>query len=198
MAPGRGSTTRAAGPRVGSGRPARRATTARPGGRPGATAHGRMRGLSTTAIRPRLTSRAAVLVLVLAALLVSYASSLRAYVDQRHHISSVRASIAQSQRDIDALEREKKRWRDPAYVISQARARFAFGFPGEIGYQVLDADGQPLDHEDSLSAPRSLPESEPEWWQTTLTSIETAGNPPKDTPEPAAKITAPPAATPEP
>jgi hypothetical protein len=131
-----------------------------------------------------------VLVLVLAALMVSYASSLRAYLDQRHHVSEVRASIAQSERDISALQREKQRWKDPAYVISQARARFAFGFPGEIGYQVLDAEGRPLDHQDSLSAPRALEDPEPEWWQTTLTSIETAGHPPRET-APADKITAP-------
>jgi hypothetical protein len=47
-------------------------------------------------------------------------------------------------------------------------------------------------HEDSLSDPRALEDPEPEWWQTTLESIEVAGNPPDDT-APAEKITAPPA-----
>jgi hypothetical protein len=131
-----------------------------------------------------------VLVLVLAALMVSYASSLRAYLEQRHHISELHANIAQSERDIAALHREKQRWKDPAYVISQARERFAFGFPGEIGYQVLDADGRPLDHQDSLSAPRALEDPDPEWWQTTLTSIAAADHPPRES-APAAKITAP-------
>jgi hypothetical protein len=132
-----------------------------------------------------------VLVLVVAALAVSYASSLRAYVEQRHHVASLRESIADSERTIAALEREKRRWKDDAYVISQARARFAFGFPGEVGYQVLDEDGRPLDHEDSLSDPLTLEDPEPEWWQTTLDSIETAGEPPRESREPAEKITAP-------
>jgi cell division protein FtsB len=147
--------------------------------------------------RPRLTSRAAVLVLVLALLAVSYASSLRAYFEQRHHMQSLRASIAESEADIAALQREKRRWKDDAYVISQARARFAFGFPGEVGYRVLDADGRPLDHEDSLSDPKSLEDPDPEWWQTTLTSIEVAGNPPKESSGPADKITAPPQPKPQ-
>lgn len=142
-------------------------------------------------MRPRFTSRATVLVLVLAALMVSYASSLRAFVEQRQHISSLHSSIEESQEEIAALEREKKRWKDDAYVVSQARARFAFGFPGEIGYQVLDEDGDPFDHEDSLSAPKTLEDPEPEWWETTLTSIETAGHPQRETGEPAEKVVPP-------
>ncbi len=141
--------------------------------------------------RPRLTSRAAVHVLVVAALAVSYASSLRAYLEQRHHLSSLQTSIAESERNIAALEREKRRWKDDAYVVSQARARFAFGFPGEIGYQVLDEDGRPLGHQDSLSEPRTLEDPEPEWWQTTLESVELAGNPTTEEKTPARKVTAP-------
>lgn len=142
--------------------------------------------------RPRLTGRAAVLVLVVAALMVSYASSLRAYLEQRHHVSQLRASIAESEREIAELQREKDRWEDPAYVISQARARFAFGFPGEIGYQVLDVHGQPLDHDSTLSAPRATDDGRPEWWEATVSSIEAAGNPPRPDSGPADSITPPP------
>ena len=61
----------AAGTRGASGRsPTRRAAAGRPRRR-----------------RPRLTGRAAILVLVLAVLTVSYASSLRAYLQQREHIA---------------------------------------------------------------------------------------------------------------
>ena len=145
--------------------------------------------------RPRFTGRAAVLVLVLAGLMVSYASSFRAYLDQRHHVQQLETSIAESRTEIAALQREKQRWDDPAYVVAQARARFAFGFPGEIGFQVLDVDGRPLDHEDSLSDPTREVE-DPEWWQETLSSLEAAGNPPEDK-KPVAKITVPESAIPE-
>src|SRR5262245_15095986 len=60
--------------------------------------------------RSRLTGRAAVLVLVLAVLMVSYASSLRAYLQQRAHINDLKAAIAQHEADIDALEADKARW----------------------------------------------------------------------------------------
>jgi len=138
--------------------------------------------------RPRLTGRAAVLALVVAALMVSYASSLRAYLEQRSHIASLRESITESEAAIAGLEREKRRWDDPAYVVQQARARFAYGFPGEIGYQVLDVDGKPLDHQDSLADPAALEEPEPVWWQETLASIEAAGRRPEET-APATRLT---------
>src|SRR6185436_7973740 len=60
--------------------------------------------------RSRLTGRAAVLVLVLAVLTVSYASSLRAYLQQRSHINELKVSIAQREAAIDELEDEKTRW----------------------------------------------------------------------------------------
>jgi Septum formation initiator len=131
-----------------------------------------------------------VLVLVLAALMVSYASSLRAYVEQRRHLGALQEQIQRSEQNIADLQREQRRWQDDAYVISQARARFAFGFPGEVGYRVLDEDGEPLDHQSSLSDPKQLDDPEPEWWQTTLTSIDEAGNPRPDL-EPAERIVPP-------
>jgi cell division protein FtsB len=166
----------------------------RPGSRPGVGRRPR-RSEPGSAPRPRLTGRAAVLVLVVAGLMVSYASSFRAYLDQRHHIEQLQSSIAQSRSEIAALQREKQRWKDPAYVVAQARARFAFGFPGEIGFQVLDEDGRPLDHEDSLTDPAQEVE-DPEWWQKTLGSVQAAGNPPREE-APAAKITVPRSAIPE-
>lgn len=142
-------------------------------------------------LRSRLTGRAAVLVLVLAALLVSFASSLRAQLEQRSHISSLRASIASSERTIEDLQREKRRWQDPAYVEAQARARFAFGYPGEIGYHVLDEDGRPLDPQSSLEPPPSVGDGKPEWWESTLSSLEAADRPVEPEPTPVQRIRAP-------
>ncbi len=164
-----------------------------PGRRPGDRGwRGRSAAAADAAPRPRLTSRAAVLVLVLATHAVSDASSLRAYLEERDHLSSLRRQISASEAEIEELRREKQRWRDDAYVASQARARFAFGFPGEIGYRVLDEDGEPLDQDVTLSDPKALPDDEPEWWETTLDSIETAGNPPPEDSGPAEKLTVPP------
>src|ERR1700710_2227235 len=92
--------------------------------------------------RSRLTGRAAVLVLVLAVLTVSYASSLRAYLQQRSQINDLKSSIAQHEANIDTLESEKARWDDPAYVRTQARERLGYVMPGEKTYLVLGEDGK--------------------------------------------------------
>jgi hypothetical protein len=120
-------------------------------------------------------------VLVLALLMMSYASSMRAYLQQRSHIAELRASIARNQVAVDRLNREKKRWHDPAYVQSVAHQRFGWVLPGEIGFQVLDDNGKPMDHTDSLSAPSSVADrTRPLWWQSAWGSVIAAGKPVAD------------------
>ena len=136
--------------------------------------------------RPSFTGRAAVLVLVLAVLTVSYASSLRAYLQQRSHIGDLKAQIAQREANIDDLEREKKRWDDPAYVKAQARARFGYLMPGESGFEVIGPDGEPLEAQASLNDPSDVIKTVPKaWWSAAWESMELAGNPPPPDAEPA-------------
>ncbi len=139
--------------------------------------------------RPRFTGRAAVLVLVLAVLTVSYASSLRAYLQQRAHIGDLKVAIAERESAINSLEREKKRWEDPAFVKAQARARFGYLMPGETGFLVLDKDGKPLESQTSLSDPDDVIKSVPTaWWDNAWASVEMAGDPPAPTDGPATEI----------
>jgi cell division protein FtsB len=138
--------------------------------------------------RPRLTGRATVLVLVLSLLTISYASSLRAYLDQRSHIDDLKSQIALREARISDLEREKGRWDDPAYVRQQARD-LNYVMPGETAYVVLDENGKPLDSDAKLSDPAAVaPKAPTEWWSTAWKSVELAGNPPKPEAPPASKI----------
>ncbi len=119
------------------------------------------------------------LVLVLAVLTVSYASSLRAYLQQRSHIGDLRAQIAEREASINDLEREKQRWNDPAYVKAQARARFGYLMPGESGFEVIGPDGKPLEAQAVLNDPSEVIKTVPEaWWTAAWDSMELAGNPP--------------------
>jgi hypothetical protein len=130
-----------------------------------------------------------VLVLVLAVLTVSYASSLRAYLQQRSHINDLKASIAQHEANIDALESEKKRWEDPAYVEQQARERLGYVMPGEKTYLVLGEDGQPLEPAAELDDPAAVLSTTPTaWWSDGWASVELAGDPPKATKPPVTQI----------
>ena len=146
-------------------------------------------GSTPTGRRPRLTGRAAVLVLVLAVLTVSYASSMRAYLQQRSHISELKADIAEREASINDLEREKRRWQDPAYVEAQARAHFGYLMPGETGFVVLDSEGDPLESGAELSDPDAVVKQVPRaWWDDAWASVELAGHPPKPTDGPAGRI----------
>ena len=120
-----------------------------------------------------------VLVLVLSVLTISYASSLKAYFQQHSQIQDLRAQIASSQSSIDELESEKQRWKDPAYVKEQARARFGYLMPGETSYVVIGSDGKPLAAQATLSDPRTTTTTTPTaWWTAEWKSVRLAGNPP--------------------
>ncbi|GAB3254711.1 FtsB family cell division protein [Nocardioides dilutus] len=139
--------------------------------------------------RSRLTSRAAVLVLVVAVLMVSYASSMKAFLQQRAHINDLKAQIVQRETNIDALEAEKQRWSDPAYIEQQARARLGYVMPGEKTYLVLDEDGNALRPQSDLDDPAEvLTATTTPWWSDAWESVELAGHPPKPAKPPATEI----------
>ena len=119
------------------------------------------------------------LVLVVSVLTVSYGSSLKAYLQQRSQIAELKEQIAVREQSISALEREKRRWEDPAFVQAQARERFGYLMPGETSYVVLDENGQPLESEARLHDPDEVVKVEPTaWWTTAWASVELAGVPP--------------------
>ena len=177
---------RAAGPRRAPPRPARRPTARTQGSRaePGEEPRG----------RSRLTARAGVLLLVLLVLVISYASSLRAWLQQRAEIEAARADIARTQASVNELEREKQRWEDPAYVQQQARERFGWVLPGEVGYRVIDADGTTLG---APAPPAILAEQPPsdDWYDDVWGSIRAAGavQEQSDSPRPQDEVITPPA-----
>ena len=144
--------------------------------------------------RPRFTGRAVVLVLVVLVLLVSYASSAKAYLQQRSELGALQERIDVARGELVGLERERQRWHDEAYVAQQARERFGFVMPGEVAYQVIDRDGQPLEHSSRLSEPgMTAEEADPTWFQNLWESTRVAGQP-RLAPDPASRI-APPRAT---
>ena len=133
----------------------------------------------------------AVLVVVAAVLVVSYASSMRAYLQQRSQIDDLRSQIASSKEHISSLEREKRRWDDPAYVEAQTRERLGWVLPGETSYQVIDRNGKPLERSTGLSDPDSVAEPVPDpWWGKVYGTLQAADHPEK-VPVPATRITPP-------
>jgi cell division protein FtsB len=127
--------------------------------------------------RAKLTGRAAVLLLVVAVLAVSYASSMRAWLKQRSDINTLNAQIADQRQDVATLRQQKARLHDPAYIASLARSRFGWILPGETGYRVIGANGEVLsDGGSTLSDPATQANPPPtEWWQDTYATVIAAG-----------------------
>ncbi len=134
--------------------------------------------------RAKLTGRAAVLLLVVAVLAVSYASSMRAWLKQRSDINTLNAQIAGQRADVAALREAKGRLHDPAYIESEARKRFGWILPGETGYRVIGDNGEVLSDGGSvLSDPTAPAKPDPEWWQDMYGSVQQAGKEPAASPK---------------
>ena len=120
------------------------------------------------------TWRLAVLGVVIAGLALVLAHSLRVYFAQSQEIAAVRADIAAKQEQIAELEDKLNRWNDPEYVRAVARVRLGWVMPGEVGYRVIGADGQPLDGA-SIEAPD--PANTGLWWERMWGSVALADQP---------------------
>jgi len=127
--------------------------------------------------RGGLTTRAAVLGLVVCALVVSAALPLREYLSQHGRISSAVAGQRAQQARVAVLEQQLARWQDPAYVRSQARSRLHYVLPGETAYVLLSPGGTALPTGPAAlpSATASGPQSP--WYSQVWGSVVAADHP---------------------
>ncbi|MGJ3507931.1 FtsB family cell division protein [Enemella sp. A6] len=168
--------TRSASAKAGATAPQRRTAVPSPKSAPATPAPSlRRAGLG-------ITRRAVAMIVVVAILVLSYATSLRVWLDQQSDIASTKADIAQRQERIAELEKELARWDDPEYVKAQARARLGWAVPGETGYRVVGPDGEPLGGTGTLNETEAAPPQEAAWWGKLAGSVHTV-----DQPEPAAE-----------
>ena len=149
----------------------------------GPAALGGIEALRKRLRKPKLTGRAMMVMVVAAVLIMSYASSLRAYLEQRHDINSLQTEIAQRKAHIKQLEQQTRRWQDPAFVQQQAREWFGFVMPGETAYVALDENGERIQTEPELTDPGKVGSAEAPkpWWDDAWGSVLLAGDPPKQT-----------------
>ena len=126
-----------------------------------------------------LTRRALAVLSVLVVLALSYANSLRIYLDQQHDLGQAQQQIAERTERISQLEDELSRWNDPAYVKAQARDRLGWLLPGETGFRVIGPDGKPLGTGVVLNSQSELPPGEHSemWFDRLWGSVQTADNP---------------------
>lgn len=114
-------------------------------------------------------------------LLASYTSTLHAWWQQRGEIQTTKALIATTNQQIAELEDQKQRWNDPAYVKQQAKERFGWVSPGEVGYRVIGSDGKVQGADvPTLDVPTEA--RQPDWYDKLWGSVKEAGKTPKPQP----------------
>lgn len=141
-----------------------------------AAVHAQARSRVISALALGVTYRLAVLGATLAVLMISFVSGYSVYLNQQRAIAEAKAEIAAHEAEIYRLNDELRRWQDPAYVRAQARDRLGWVLPGEVGYRVIDADGNVIGgtvdtiNPDDSAATRV-------WYEALWLSIDAADRP---------------------
>lgn len=132
--------------------------------------------------RYSLTSRAALLALVVVVLLVSYAYPLRSWLDQQSERKSLQAEAEQLRKENARLEAELELWDDPTYIEAQARERLGFVMPGEDGYIVVPDESTAADTGADELPQGVPPASTGAWYERLWGSVKAADavRPPTD------------------
>ncbi len=168
-----------AGRTPGGARPVRGARPAgRTGGRrpdlPPATHPAAVPAAAGTPRGPALTTRAAILGLVLCALVLALAYPLQEWLAQRSQIAHTRAATASARASVNDLERALNRWSNPGYVERQAREQLHFTFPGQQLYLVT-RPGRPASRTPVATHGRATVVADPaSAWYTRMWSSDVA------------------------
>jgi cell division protein FtsB len=122
----------------------------------------------------RLSGFALSLLLLVVAALVVLAPSLKTLVEQRQQIAELQTELDQAKGAVKELKGDVDRWKDPAYIESQARNRLYYVFPGDVSYLVIGestkpttGDGQPISDK--------IQTTQVDWMRSLLSSVYGAG-----------------------
>jgi cell division protein FtsB len=88
--------------------------------------------------RPRLTSRAAVLAVVICAITLSLAYPVREYIAQRRQIGQLSAQQQALTAQLSRLHAQERQLTDPAYVEQVARDELHLCMPRQTCYVIID------------------------------------------------------------
>jgi cell division protein FtsB len=103
-------------------------------------------------------------------LMLSAAFPLQEYLQQRAEISELQDVRDDAQERVSALEQERRRLQDPAFIAAEARRRLHFVLPGETAYVLVDQP--PALAEAGAPAGREAP-----WFSQVWGSVREADRP---------------------
>ncbi|HVE63920.1 MAG TPA: septum formation initiator family protein [Mycobacteriales bacterium] len=122
-----------------------------------------------------MTSRAAFLALLVCCMVLALTVPLRQFFAQRERLDAAQARHAAQAARVAALEAQKERLADPAYVERLARERLRYVRPGEVPFIVLTPSAAPSPG--TRRAAGSPPDPAPKraWYSQLWSSVEAAG-----------------------
>lgn len=97
------------------------------------------------------------------------------YLGQRQQIAALEQAVQLSRDEVAALEAERERWRDPAFITTQARERLYYVKPGEVVYLVdndLSVEDIPLEQ---APVSEDVEQTRVEWMSQLVRSVTEAG-----------------------
>lgn len=118
----------------------------------------------------------AVAVLVLAAVVVSVATPMRNYFEQRAALAETNATIERQEAEKQALTEDIAKYGSEAYLKEQARTRLGLVDPGETAYRLLD----PAIDSGAEYVPgekTETPEATPPWYSRLWGAVATPPEP---------------------
>lgn len=117
------------------------------GGGKGTGAHGASRRGGTDLAEEQqpvpakaFSGRMLALAVVMIAITIMLAPTVKIFFDKRAEIAALNADIAAREAEGNSLRQQVSRWQDPNYVKQQARDRINMVMPGETGYWVFGSD----------------------------------------------------------
>ncbi|WUH97525.1 septum formation initiator family protein [Spirillospora sp. NBC_00431] len=129
-------------------------------------------GGGTRRANPALTSRAAILAVVMCAIALSLAYPVREYIAQRKEIADLQRKEAVARRQVEILAQRKQQLGEKSYIEREATRRLHYCRPDVKCYIVLDGGGG-----DGRQARKDGPTTRPPWYESLWRSVEAADRP---------------------
>jgi cell division protein FtsB len=118
-------------------------------------------------VRPRFTSRAAVLAVVVCAIALSLAYPVREYIAQRRQIDQLEAQRLQIVVQLKSLEAQQRQTSSSAYIEREARDKLHMCLPTETCYEIISGRSHP-------GRPASVHAAASPWYQRLWSSVQQA------------------------
>ena len=97
------------------------------------------------------------------------------YVDQRQQIAALAHAVEVSRADVAALESQRDRFTDPAYITTQARERLYYVRPGEVVYLVDNDLTAAQTPQEGAEVSSTVEQTRTDWMAQLVRSLTEAG-----------------------